>query len=140
MLHELAPDLVIWECDTTVYPAGWLKSGIVGPGQLGTTGYLFETPAKRVISGYWELVWNDKLVEAMDYAKSQGWTNRARHAWVVHPLSRQRGLLHALGGAFKYAASVLGLPIGSYPESRPPQAKLPIRRAKTSTRRIGDTA
>ena len=29
------------------------------------------------------------------------------------------------GGAFKYAASVIGLPIGSYPESRPPQAKLP---------------
>jgi len=46
-LHELAPDLVIWECDTTVYRAGWLKSGIVGPGQLGTTGYLFETPKKR---------------------------------------------------------------------------------------------
>ena len=43
MLHELAPDLVIWECDTTVYRAGWLRSGIVGPGQLGTTGYLFET-------------------------------------------------------------------------------------------------
>jgi 4-hydroxy-tetrahydrodipicolinate synthase len=29
------------------------------------------------------------------------------------------------GGAFKYAASVLGLPIGDYPHSRPPQAQLP---------------
>jgi 4-hydroxy-tetrahydrodipicolinate synthase len=29
------------------------------------------------------------------------------------------------GAAFKYAASVLGLPIGEYPHSRPPQAVLP---------------
>ena len=29
------------------------------------------------------------------------------------------------GGAFKYAASVLGLPIGAYPHSRPPQAEVP---------------
>ena len=29
------------------------------------------------------------------------------------------------GGAFKYAPSVLGLPIGDYPHSRPPQAELP---------------
>lgn len=29
------------------------------------------------------------------------------------------------GGAFKYAASLLGLPIGAYPHSRPPQAELP---------------
>src|SRR6185312_14662374 len=62
MLHELAPDLVIWECDTTVYRAGWLRSGIVGPGQLGTTGYLFETAEKRSLSQYWDLVWNDKLI------------------------------------------------------------------------------
>src|ERR1700761_4891136 len=72
MLHELAPDLVIWECDTTVYRAGWLKSGIVGPGQLGTAGYLFETPKKRALSEYWDLVWNDKLAEAMDYAQESG--------------------------------------------------------------------
>jgi 4-hydroxy-tetrahydrodipicolinate synthase len=35
LLHELAPDLVIWECDTTVYRAGWLRAGIVGPAPLG---------------------------------------------------------------------------------------------------------
>ena len=32
MLHELAPDLVIWECDTTVYRAGWLQIGHRRPG------------------------------------------------------------------------------------------------------------
>ena len=34
-LHSLAPDLTIWECETTVYRAGWLRAGIVGPAQLG---------------------------------------------------------------------------------------------------------
>ena len=29
-LHSLAPDLVIWECDTTVYPAGWLRTASSG--------------------------------------------------------------------------------------------------------------
>ena len=29
------------------------------------------------------------------------------------------------GAAFKYAAAVVGLPVGAYPHSRPPQAELP---------------
>ena len=61
LLHELAPDLTIWECDLTVYRAGWLRAGIVGPAQLGTAGYLYETPQQPIISEYWDLVWNDKL-------------------------------------------------------------------------------
>ena len=62
----------IWECDLTVYRAGWLRAGIVGPAQLGTAGYLYETPQQPIISEYWELVWNDKLIEAMDYAEKSG--------------------------------------------------------------------
>ncbi|MBV8965203.1 MAG: dihydrodipicolinate synthase family protein, partial [Mycobacteriaceae bacterium] len=72
LLHELAPELVIWECDTTVYRAGWLRAGLVGPAQLGTTGYLYETPHRRILTDYWDLIWNDKLVEAMDYAVESG--------------------------------------------------------------------
>ena len=60
-LHELAPNLAVWECDRTVYRAGWLRAGIVCPAQLGTAGYLFETPQKRLFSEYWDLVLNDKL-------------------------------------------------------------------------------
>ena len=45
-LHALAPELVIWECDVIVYRAGWLQDGIVGPAQLGTAGYLCDTPDK----------------------------------------------------------------------------------------------
>ena len=125
-LHELAPDLVIWECDLTVYRAGWLRAGIVGPAQLGTTGYLHETPARRILSEYWDLVWNDKLVEAMDYARESGLDQLALDmgSWFTCYPGRPDYFTH-WGGAFKYAAAVLGLPTGSYPHSRPPQAELP---------------
>jgi 4-hydroxy-tetrahydrodipicolinate synthase len=125
-LHNLAPDLTIWECETTVYRAGWLRAGIVGPAQLGTSGYLYETPQHRVFSEYWELVWSDKLSEAIDYGEKSGidqFTVDIGGCFTCYP-GRPDYFTH-WGGAFKYAASVLGLPIGSYPHSRPPQAVLP---------------
>ncbi|EKF24475.1 dihydrodipicolinate synthetase family protein [Mycolicibacterium hassiacum DSM 44199] len=126
LLHELAPDLVIWECDTTVYRAGWLRAGIVGPAQLGTSGYLCETPQRRVFSEYWELIWSDRLIEAMDFAEKSGLEQFMTDisTWFVRYPGRPDYFTH-WGGAFKYAASVLGLPIGDYPHSRPPQAELP---------------
>ena len=125
-LHSLAPDLTIWECETTVYRAGWLRAGIVGPAQLGTSGYLYETPQHRVLSEYWELVWSDKLSEAIDYAEKAGidqFTVDIGGCFTSYP-ERPDYFTH-WGGAFKYAASVVGLPIGAYPHSRPPQAVLP---------------
>jgi 4-hydroxy-tetrahydrodipicolinate synthase len=126
MLHELAPELVIWECDTTVYQAGWLRAGIVGPAQLGTTGYLFEMPTRPILSHYWDLVWNEKLVEAMDFAQESGLDRFTADvgSWFTRYPGRSDYFTH-WGGAFKYAASLLGLPIGSYPHSRSPQAELP---------------
>jgi 4-hydroxy-tetrahydrodipicolinate synthase len=125
-LHDLAPDLVIWECDLTVYRAGWLRAGFVGPAQLGTTGYLYETPQRRTITEYWDLIWNDKLVEAMDYAVESGMDQFGSDiaGWFTCYPGRPDYFTH-WGGAFKYAASVLGLPMGDYPESRPPQDTLP---------------
>jgi 4-hydroxy-tetrahydrodipicolinate synthase len=126
LLHELAPELVIWECDTTVYRAGWLRAGIVGPGQLGTTGYLYETPQRRILTEYWDLVYSDRLVEAMDYGEKSGLDQFGvdMRSWFTCYPGRAEYFTH-WGGAFKYAASVLGLPIGDYPHSRPPQAELP---------------
>ena len=126
MLHELAPELVIWECDTTVYRAGWLRAGVVGPAQLGTTGYLYETPQRRTLTEYWELIWNDKLVEAMDYAVESGLDQFSVDiaSWFTCYPGRPDYFTH-WGAAFKYAASVLSLPMGDYAESRPPQAELP---------------
>jgi 4-hydroxy-tetrahydrodipicolinate synthase len=126
VLHDLAPELVIWECDTTVYRAGWLRAGVVGPAQLGTTGYLYETPQRRILTEYWDLIWNDKLLEAMDYAVESGLDQFGTDiaSWFTCYPGRSDYFTH-WGGAFKYAASVLGLPVGDYPHSRPPQAPLP---------------
>lgn len=124
-LHELAPDLVIWECDKTVYRAGWLRDGIVGPAQLGTAGYLFETPQRPIYSQYWELVWAGQLLEAMDFARESGLDRfdlDMGSVFTCYP-GRADYFTHWCG-AFKYAASVLGLPIGDFPHSRPPQAHL----------------
>jgi 4-hydroxy-tetrahydrodipicolinate synthase len=126
MLHELAPGLTIWECDLTVYRAGWLRAGVVGSAQLGTAGYLHETPQQPIISEYWELVWAGKLIEAMDYAEKSGLDQFGidMGSWFTCYPGRADYFTH-WGGAFKYAASLLGLPIGDYPHSRPPQAELP---------------
>jgi 4-hydroxy-tetrahydrodipicolinate synthase len=126
LLHELAPELVIWECDTTVYRAGWLRAGIVAPAQLGTTGYLYETAQRPILREYWALIDNDKLVEAMDYAVESGLDQFGvdMRSWFTCYPGRRDYFTH-WGAAFKYAASVLGLPVGDYPGSRPPQGELP---------------
>ncbi|MDW5610752.1 MULTISPECIES: dihydrodipicolinate synthase family protein [Mycolicibacterium] len=126
MLHHLAPELVVWECDKTVYRAGWLRDGIVCPAQLGTAGYLFETPDRPIYSEYWELIVAGELLDAMDYARESGLDqfDIDMGAWFTCYPGRPDYFTH-WGGAFKFAASVLGLPIGSYPHSRPPQAELP---------------
>ena len=125
-LHQLAPGLVLWECDRTVYRAGWLRAGIVCPAQRGTAGYLFETLQRRLFSEYWDLVLGDKLLEAMGYGRDSGLDQFDLDLGIVVDLlpGRSDYFTH-WGGAFKYAASPLGLPIGSYPHSRPPQAVLP---------------
>ncbi|MGH3581808.1 MAG: dihydrodipicolinate synthase family protein [Mycobacterium sp.] len=125
-LHELAPELVIWECDTTVYRAGWLREGIVGPAQLGTAGYLHETPERPIFTEYWELVWAGELIAAMDFAQKTGMDQFSLDmgSWFTCYPGRPDYFTH-WAGAFKYAASLLGLPIGDYPHSRPPQAELP---------------
>ncbi|HYB36551.1 MAG TPA: dihydrodipicolinate synthase family protein [Mycobacterium sp.] len=126
LLHEMASGLVIWECDKTVYRAGWLRAGIVCPAQLGTAGYLYETPQRRLLTEYWDLVLNDKLVEAMDYGRDSGLDQFEVDlgSWFTCYPERSDYFTH-WGGAFKYAASVLGLPVGAYPHSRSPQAELP---------------
>ena len=133
-LHELAPELLIWECDLTVYRAGWSRDGIVCAAQLGTAGYLFETPQRRLVTEYWNLVWEGKLIEAMDYARTTGMDQFEldRGSWYTCYPGRPEYFTH-WGGAFKYAASVLGLPVGDHPHSRPPQAVLPDA-AKTQIR------
>ncbi|MGP0032678.1 MAG: dihydrodipicolinate synthase family protein [Acidimicrobiales bacterium] len=153
-LHALAPELVIWECDLIVYNAGWLQQGIVGPAQLGTSGYLYETPDNLAYSRYWNLIWSGELDEAAAFWRGSGLEARSAGmgSWLVQYPGRPDYFTH-WGEAFKYAASVIGLPVGAYPQSRPPQGLLPdeakhqIRRtlemagmAGTARRCLGDAA
>jgi 4-hydroxy-tetrahydrodipicolinate synthase len=125
-LHALAPSLVIWECDLIVYRAGWLQEGIVGPAQLGTSGYLFETPDRLWYSQYWQLIWDAQLSDAIAFAHDSGLDayQASLGNWFTAYPGRPEYFTH-WGEAFKYAASVIGLPIGDFPYSRPPQGILP---------------
>lgn|GEM_PF-457369 len=125
-LHSLAPELVIWECDLIVYRAGWLQDGTVGPAQLGTAGYLYDTPDKPWYMQYWRLIWDGQLAEAVAYAKESGLDSyqASLGKWFVE-YSGRAGYFTHWGEAFKYAALIIGLPIGDFPYSRPPQGILP---------------
>jgi 4-hydroxy-tetrahydrodipicolinate synthase len=127
-----APGLVIWECETMVYRAGWLRQGRVTPAQIGTAGYLHETPQRRILRDYWELIWSDKISDAIDFAASSGLDSLSEQlgGWFTAYPGRPGYFTH-WGGAFKYAASMVGLPVGDYPDSRPPQGVLP-EQAKTA--------
>jgi 4-hydroxy-tetrahydrodipicolinate synthase len=138
--HALAPELVIWECDTIVYKIGWLQDGIVGPAQLGTAGYLHETPEKRILTEYWDLIWAGRLPEAIESARRTGLDRISEEVagWFTKYPGRPDYFTH-WGEAFRYAASVIGLPIGDYPHSRPPQAILPDE-AKPQIRKAFENA
>src|SRR5579875_870359 len=140
VLHSLAPQLVIWECDLIVYRAGWLQEGIVGAAQLGTSGYLFETPDKRCYSQYWQLLWDGEIAEAIAFARESGLDayQAALGRWFTEYPGRADYFTH-WGEAFRYVASIIGLPTGEYPYSRPPQGILP-ERAKTQLRRAVENA
>ena len=139
-LHTLAPGLVIWECDLIVYRAGWLQDGVVGPAQLGTAGYLFEAPGKLWYTQYWQLIWDGQLSDAAAFAKESGLDayQAALGNWFVQYPGRPEYFTH-WGEAFKHAASVIGLPVGDYPHSRPPQGLLP-EAAKTHLRAAIESA
>ncbi len=125
-IHALAPGLVIWECDLIAYRAGWLQQGILGPAQLGTSGYLHETPDRPWLRGYWSRIWSGDLAEAAAYARDTGFDRLFADLgpyFTQYP-GRPDYFTH-WAAAFRHAAAVLGLPMGDYPHSRPPQAILP---------------
>lgn len=135
-IHALAPQIVVWECDLIAYRAGWLQAGIVGPAQLGTCGYLYETPDDKRYTAFWELIWAGELADAIRFAAESGIDRLADDlgSWFIRYPGRPDYFTH-WGAAFRCAADAMGLPMGDYAESRPPQGVLPeaaraqIRRA-----------
>jgi 4-hydroxy-tetrahydrodipicolinate synthase len=124
-LHQLVPELAIWECNLIVYRAGWLQEGIVTPAQLGSSAYLLETPEDRRITTYWNLIWNGEIGEAIRFSQENRMDalfDAVASVEVTYP-QRPDYFTH-WGAAFRYCAEILGLPVGDYHHSRPPQGIL----------------
>lgn len=118
----LAPDLLIWETDPLAYAAGWLRRGLTSKVQLAAASYLFETESNRQFTHYWQLIWNDELTEAVDFAASSGLEDLQMGLTAYLTTAPDRpGYFTHWGGAFKACAAQLGLPVGEFPDSRPPQ-------------------
>ena len=49
-----------------------VEQGIVGPAQLGTAGYLYETPEQRMLTAYWNMIWEGRIPEAIEDAQETG--------------------------------------------------------------------
>jgi 4-hydroxy-tetrahydrodipicolinate synthase len=89
---------------------------------LAACSYLFETQTNRQVTKYWELIWNDELTEAVDFATKSGFEDLQMGLTAFLTTAPDRpGYFTHYGGVFKAAAALLGLPVGEYPESRPPQ-------------------
>jgi 4-hydroxy-tetrahydrodipicolinate synthase len=128
IVGRLAPGkLVYWDvfAGPASYFAGWVQLGWQSPCSLGATAYLAETPSHKG-SGWMNLVLEDKLEEAREQwlaasANSAGGTL----AYTYTRIPERPDYWTHWGSAFKYCAQLMGLPVGDYPHSRPPQLKLP---------------
>jgi 4-hydroxy-tetrahydrodipicolinate synthase len=79
-----------------------------------------------MLTEYWTLIWEGHLPEAIRSAAETGLDQLLAdlNSWYTRYPGRPEYFTH-WGEAFKYAAGVIGLPLGDYPHSRPPQALLP---------------
>ncbi len=121
---KLAPELVMWETSATTYNAGYVQAGLQGPCTLGGIAYLTETPSDKRYTNWFNLVLEGKLSEAIEYYFGANVDGPLSHALHYTQLPERPGYWTHFGSAFKYCAQLLGLPVGDYPHSRPPQLKL----------------
>lgn len=135
-----APDMQVWECDSNALTAGWAAEGLIVKSLLGTSAYVWDYPGDKRGTRYYELLWAGRIDEAIAFGKSSGLvrTTAAAGGWLTRYPGRPGYFTH-WDEVIKYTASVLGLPVGSWPHSRPPQAILP-EHAKTQIREAYERA
>jgi 4-hydroxy-tetrahydrodipicolinate synthase len=120
-VHKLAPEMVLWEAADE---AG-IRLGIPHPGALGAALYLYETPGRLLYREHRELLLQGEFELAAKFAAESGLAaiRAANRSFQSHP-ARPGAFTH-WGAGFKFGASLLGLPVGDYPHSRPPQTPFP---------------
>ena len=119
--------LVMWDVSgspSALYLAGYVQQGLQGPCILGGMAYLTETPSDKRYTNWFNLVLEGKLDEAREYYFNANVDGPGAHGLTYTELPQRPGYLTHFGSAFKYCAQLLGLPVGDYPHSRPPQVKL----------------
>ena len=107
------------------YRGGFLRRGITSAGILGGTAYLYERPDNRMYRGQWDLLVSDKISEAIDQWYESGLDDLVTSLHRAFGASNVEAPYTHWGSAFKAAAAELGLPVGDYARSRPPQPPLP---------------
>jgi len=127
-VSRMAPQaLVVWDVSSPLAPtynSGYVQAGLQAPCMLGGMAYLTETPADKRFTNWFNLVLESKLDEARDYYFSADIDGPVSHGLTYTQLPQRPGYWTHWGSAFKYSAELLGLPVGDYPYSRPPQLKL----------------
>jgi 4-hydroxy-tetrahydrodipicolinate synthase len=85
-----------------------------------------ETPERPHLTGYWTRIWDGRLAEAIAYAHEHGLDelSAALGGWYTCYPGRA-DYFTPLGRVVPLRRSVIGLPMGGYPHSRPPQGLLP---------------
>jgi 4-hydroxy-tetrahydrodipicolinate synthase len=119
--------LVMWDVSgnaTALYLAGYVQLGLQGPCVLGGMAYLTETPSDKRFTHWFNLVLDGKLDEAREYYFSAHVDGPASHGLTYTQVPERPGYMTHFGSAFKYCAQLLGLSVGDYPHSRPPQLQL----------------
>ena len=96
-----------------------------------------------IFSEYWDLIWNGKLIEAMDYARESGLDQfEHRHGLLVHLLPGPARTTSRTGGRRSSTPpSVLGLPVGRLPAFAAAAGgaarRRPRRRSADAYKRLG---
>jgi 4-hydroxy-tetrahydrodipicolinate synthase len=121
------PGMQLWECDTLALTAGWAAKGLICKAQLGTSAYLFDFPGNPRGTIFNNLLWEGRIDEALAFVAATPEVDTALKVsskWLTSYPGRPGYFTH-WGETIKLAASLIGLPVGSYPYSRPPQGRLP---------------
>jgi 4-hydroxy-tetrahydrodipicolinate synthase len=126
-LASMAPrKLVAWDVSggTASYLAGYVQLGFQAPCVLGGMAYLTETPSDKRYTDWFNLVLEGKLEEAREYYFRANVDGPGSHGLYYTEIPERPRYLTHFGSTFKYCAQLVGLPVGDYPHSRPPQIKL----------------
>jgi 4-hydroxy-tetrahydrodipicolinate synthase len=86
--------------------------------------YLTETPGDKRYTNWFNLVLEGKLEEAREYYFSANVDGPLAHGLTYTQLPERPDYPTHFGSAFKYCAQLVGLSVGDYHHSRPPQLRL----------------